>query len=713
MDIFHGYLWEWRVEEININKRKEAKMAGIDYEVRTKLHPEPPTPEESEGIKNIDPTMAGIFGHKLMTIAMEGNETVMKLGASTGCRWGDTAVAIYTVSGDNAMCATGLYFHAVLGSLSVKYIVKHWLNNPAVGVKPGDAFFSNDPFYAGVHAPDMGIFAPVFYKDKLVCFVGAIVHSGECGACEPGGMPTTSKSIYDEGIQFPPTKIAENYTMREDLLNAMNHMVRDPRVLTLDIKARMAALRLVEKRLQVTIEKVGVQPFIAMLRYTIDVTAEGAKKKISEWNDGTFKHFEILDSVGPISQAMKISLTLEKKGDALYFDYDGTSPEVKDLATNAIPIGIIAIQMTYWMAHVFSDLPHNTGLLVPLRYRMPEGSITSATRESPKAGAPFTMNTGRQVVWQAVQKAIYSTMKEMVLAQPAHSFNDVVYGGLNQYGAPFADAGAEMNADGFGARFDKDGMNVAGASFAPMSSEPGEIESLEAALPFLYLYRGFHVDSCGHGKYRGGVGMDYAISVYGVPWLFFGSWGFNSKATVGQGLFGGYGSGGMPFVRITNTNLKELFNSSKFDLPSASWMVYKEKAIQGTYEADKYPSPPRLVSEFDIAVGGSGGGGGYGDPIERDPLLVMKDLEDGLISERVVKNVYKVVYDTDTLLIDQEKTKKLREKELNDRKKRGLKFADFEREWLKLQPDPEILKYYGNWPETKYNSFTYFGEWHK
>ena len=114
----------------------------------------------------IDPTLAGIFGHKLLTIAMEGNEMVIKLGASTGCRWGDTAVAIYTASGDNAMCATGLYFHAVLGTLSVKYIIKHWLNDPAVGVKPGDAFFSNDPFYAGVHAADMGILAPVFYQQE-------------------------------------------------------------------------------------------------------------------------------------------------------------------------------------------------------------------------------------------------------------------------------------------------------------------------------------------------------------------------------------------------------------------------------------------------------------------------------------------------------------------------------------------------------------------
>ena len=105
---------------------------GVDYEVRSRFHPEPLTAEEQKGMKDIDPTVAGIFGHKLLTIALEGNEMIMKLGASTGSRWGDTAMAIYTASGDNATCATGLYFHAVLGTLSVKYIVKHWLNNPSV-----------------------------------------------------------------------------------------------------------------------------------------------------------------------------------------------------------------------------------------------------------------------------------------------------------------------------------------------------------------------------------------------------------------------------------------------------------------------------------------------------------------------------------------------------------------------------------------------------
>ena len=684
---------------------------GIDFEVRTKFHPEDPTPEERDGMSRLDPTLVGIFTHKLMTIVGEGNETLIKLGASTGCRWGDTAMALYTTSGDNAMCATGLYFHAVLGSIPIKYIMKHWLNDPAIGVKPGDAFFSNDPFYAGVHAADMGIFAPIFYKDKLVCWAGAVVHSGECGACEPGGMPTTSRSIYDEGIQIPPTKIAENYTLREDLLNAFNHMVRDPRVLTLDIKARMAALRVVEKRIQSVLEKVTPDYFMSALRYIINSTAEGSRKRIGEWNDGIFRNVQYLDTVGPLPRLMKICVTLEKKGDTLYFDYDGTSPEVMDRSANAIPIGIIAIQMTYFMACLFSDLPHNSGILEPLRYKLPEGSLLNASRETPKAGSPFTMNVNRQIIWHVIQKAIFSTMRELVLAQPAHTFNTVVYGGLNQYGAPFADAGAEMNADGFGARFDKDGVNVAGASFAPMTSEPGEVESLEAGMPFLYLYRGLHRDSCGHGKFRGGSGMNYAIAVYDVPWIFFGSWGFNSKATINLGLFGGYASPVAPFVRISNSNLKEMLTSPETKLPHASWATYEERQINGMYEADKYPSPPRPVNEYDIVAGGSLGGGGYGDPLERDPSMVMKDLEDGIISHKVARDIYKVAYNKETLLVDEEKTKALREEERAARKIRGIKFETFEKEWLKLKPDQEILEFYGEWPEKHYESFTCYGAW--
>ena len=348
---------------------------GIDFEIRQKFHPEPPTPEEREYMEALDPTIAGIFANRIMTIASEGNETLVKLGATTGCRWGDTALAIYTASGDNAVCATGLYFHAVLGSTAAKYIVKHWLDDPSVGVKPGDAFFCNDPFYLGVHAPDMGIFAPVFHMDKLVCWVGAVVHSGECGACEPGGMPSGSRSIYDEGLQIAPVKIAENYLLKEDIINVFNHMTRDPRAMTLDIKARMAALRVVEKRLHSALKDVRPEYLMGVLRYMIQVTAEGAKKRVSQWNDGKFRHIEFLDCVGPDSRLMKIAITMEKKEDCLYFDFDGTSPEVVDRVVSTHSLGAIAINMVYWLGHLFHDLPHNAGVLEPMRFKFPVGSI--------------------------------------------------------------------------------------------------------------------------------------------------------------------------------------------------------------------------------------------------------------------------------------------------------------------------------------------------
>jgi acetophenone carboxylase len=91
----------------------------------------------------------------------------------------------------------------------------------------------------------------------------------------------------------------------------------------------------------------------------------------------------------------------------------------------------------------------------------------------------------------------------------------------------------------------------------------------------------------------------------------------------------------------------------------------------------------------------------------------MRDLDEGIISHRVAREIYRVAYTEETLFVDEEETKTLRQAEREERKKRGITYADFEPEWLKLRPDPEILRYYGDWPETRYESFTYFGEWHK
>lgn len=682
---------------------------AIDFEIGKRLHPEPPTEEELKYMKDIEPTSAGIFLHKLHTISSEGNETLVKLGASTGCRWGDTACAIYTRSGDSAVCASGLYFHSVLGSTDVKYIMKYWLNEPSVGVKPGDAFFCNSPYIRGTHPPDMGIYSPIFYEDKLICWIGAVVHTGECGACEPGGMPTGSRSMYDEGLQVPAMKIAENYRLKEDIVNYFNHMVRDPRAMTLDIKARMACLRVVERRLLPVIKKVTPEYMIGILRYVIQLTGEAARQRIRTWNDGKYSFVQFVDAVGTLQRLTKVTVTLEKKDDHLYFDYSGTSPEVLDRVANSPGTGVIGVNTVYLLGHLFYDLPHNSGILEPMSFKMPEGTIVNASRESPKAGCAYVHEAGSLAVQYVLQNVIYATNPDRTECAGNRGFDTLSYGGVNQYGEPFADAGAEMNGIGFGARSYKDGVDVAGAYFAPMTSEPGEVESLESHLPFLYLYRGFHQDSCGHGKFRGGVGMDYAVKIHAVSNAALGTWGFGSKITLSQGIFGGYGVPALPYVTITNSNVNDMLHRTAPDIPSSARMLYREQAIKGKYKMRGYPAVAEPTKEGDVVAGGTGGGGGYGDPIYRDPSLVMKDLEKGAISNWAAKNVYKVIYDEKILAVDEEKTRSIRQQERKDRKVRGKKYAQFEKEWLKRKPSEETLEFYGTWPSPKYESFSYFG----
>ncbi|MCB2187902.1 MAG: hydantoinase B/oxoprolinase family protein, partial [Deltaproteobacteria bacterium] len=134
-----------------------AMVYARDLEIVQRMKPEPMTARETQAQEGIDQVDYDIFVHKMNMVAQEGKETTMKLGASSGMRWGDVAFGIYTAQGDLAVVATGIWFHAVLGQLPVKYIVKHWVNDPSVGVKEGDSFFFNDPFYGGVHPADMGL----------------------------------------------------------------------------------------------------------------------------------------------------------------------------------------------------------------------------------------------------------------------------------------------------------------------------------------------------------------------------------------------------------------------------------------------------------------------------------------------------------------------------------------------------------------------------
>ncbi len=671
---------------------------GRDHELVQRLRPEPQTAREAEGLDNMDDLEFEIIQHKLNMIAFEGKEITQKLGASTAMRWGDVAFGIYTAKGDLAICATGIYHHAVLSQLPVKYIVKHYVEEASVGLKEGDSFFYNDPFYGGVHNADMGLCVPLFDGDEIVGFVGAAVHTGECGGSEPGGMVNGATSRYDEGLLVPPIKIGEDFVLKEDLLAMLATMTRDPRTMILDIKARLAAARIAERRIKEVLEEKGGTFFIGALRRVLERTGQGAKKKISMMHDGIYRQPRFMDSVGPESALLKINLELEKRGDRLTIRLLGSSPLLKERPTNSYFQGILGLAMVYFCGWLFHDLPANNGLLEAIDWEFPEDSFVNAQGDVPVSYAPATQVCFTQGMFMAGARMMYSMDPKRAVGAWYTGFAVTVYGGLNQWGEPIADITPEINATGAGGRSDMDGVNAAGAYFATMS-DCGDVESTEADRPFLYLFRNFYDNSYGHGKYRGGSGVGFGLMIHGVPGLAVGSMGFGSHFPTTLGIFGGRAAPPV-FTRVVNGgNMQERLAAGDQSLPHRMSELYGETTDhEGTPVYGNVSAPPSLMEEGDTLYVPITGGAGYGDVLEREPEAVVKDLRDGLVNQQAAEMVYGVITSPDTLNLDATATAERRQQMLNARKLRAKPYAEFVKEWEKQSPPESILQYYGDYP---------------
>ncbi|MFH1138023.1 MAG: hydantoinase B/oxoprolinase family protein [Pseudomonadota bacterium] len=674
---------------------------GRDSEVVERLRPEPMTPEEREAQGRIEDLDFEIFRHKMNMIAQEGKETTMKLGASTGMRWGDVAFGIYTAQGDLAVVATGIWFHAVLGQIPIKYIVKHWLDEPTVGAREGDSFFFNDPYYCGVHGADMGLAVPVFYKGKLICFIGATVHTGENGSCEPGGVPLSSKSKYDEGLLVPPLKIGENYALKEDILTMFSAMNRDPRTMILDIKARLAACRIAQRRILDLIEQKGREFFIGALRRILTITGEAARKKISRLNDGVFRQPRFLDVVGTEEVLVKINLTVVKKGEKVKLIFDGTSPMLPEKPLNSFFQGVVGLGMVYFCGWFFYDLPANNGLLEALEWEFPPNALVNAQGDAPTSMAPAVQVGFAHGMFQCGARMTYHLDPSRAVASWYQGFGVPYFGGLNQWGEPVADISPELNATGAGARSDMDGVDGAGAFFATMS-DCSDVETTESDRPFLYLYRNYYLNSYGHGMYRGGAGVGFGVTIHHVPWLAMGGIGFGSRFPATMGIFGGYAVPPSFIQTVHGSNIMERLAQNDARLPVRLDQLYEPQNPEVGNR--RFHNINMMLVPFlngDSFYMGVGGGAGYGDAIERDPALVLKDLKNGRTTIWAVQNIYYVAFDPETMRIDEEGTRKLRNEARERRKKTGRPLEEFEKDWLKKSPPRRILQYYGGFPNPK------------
>jgi acetophenone carboxylase len=693
------------VSELSLEEKLErfggplqAPAPGLDPETLARDVLEPATELELRGAKKLDPVDLGILEHKLDAIVDEGRLVFINLSMAELLQAGDLGVSIFTARGDAAAISAGVILHNLLHYGPIKYVLKHYWNDPTVGVRDGDLFFFNDPDAGGVHTFDHFLMMPVFAEGELVAWAGCGGHQGETGSKEPGGFSSDAKNRYEEGFHIPPLKVGEDFRFKQDHLDFLLNSVRTPRQMGLDLKARLAVCLRLRERVLREVERRGADFVAAGMRASIDRGRRQARHRLSEVLDGIYRSVAFLDTVGVEEGLIRLPVALHKCGEELIVDLSGASP-----APGTGPFHLRwhlarAATAAALFPTLFRGLRWSIGMFDPIKVIAPPSIVNATARDVATGSGSHTGRVVVQAVSLAASRMLFSSpYREGVAAPFAENVLLLSFGGLDQYGFPLAGGPANGNATGQGARFDTDGEHSVGFFWAMVIDCPGP-EEQEKKFPWLYLFRNqLEVDVHGYGRYRGGVGLSDCFVIHGVDAVTASSVGTGGRFTKNYGLFGGYSGAANPRIVVRDSNVKQLMARSDPSLPVGVRQVVDERAIQGAYEFHGPESRSETYGPNDVLILPRGSGGGYGDVLERDPEAVREDLEADLITTRVVRDVYCVVLDEHGG-VNVPATAAAREVERRARLSRGKPWQEFMGEWSKRRPPEQALRYYGEWP---------------
>ena len=635
----------------------------------------------------------------------ESFQMVNQMGAAPGAKWGDLVTAIYTANGNLAMIAPhGIITFAACAFYPIRFIIKNWMEDPTVGVKDGDGFIHNDARYGGVHNTDQSMMMPLYYKGELICWLSSTIHEGENGACEPGGLPAAAESKYDEGIKMSPFKVVENFQLKRDLVTFLQNSVRDPKLQLEDMKVKLHAVMRLRERIVAILDQFGREALIGTMRMHLEDTEVEVRRRISELPDGTTRVLQFMDSSLRENIMQKISVAITVKGDRMLMDFRGTAPQFLNRSVNTNLASFKAALATGLLQNIWPDLPHTMAVLSPIEVITDRNSIVDAEGEMPQAMSLMPLFKAC-VAWTIpMAKFNYSLPKKYsaIIASQYDQAATFIYGGLTQHGDVTGNFCGDINGMGQGARSHADGEHSVSPVFGFMA-DSGEHEINEEDTPIIRLgAQRLAKDRIGFGKYRGGMGYEQIATARGS-----GLWGFmtgceGSKFPSAQGLFGGYSCPSYQLMKIKGINIFEELKKNPnvvevFDIVK----LMNERPIPGgKYSSNDMGMTFELCSDGEIYMICQGSGGGYGDVLERDPALVMKDVREDLLSPDLAREIYQVVFDDKTLVVDEDATAKLRADVRRQRLARGKPFDQFCKEWVTPEP-PAHLPYLGSWDNPK------------
>lgn len=483
---------------------------------------------------------------------------------------------------------------------TVQNLIRHV--EGAGGWQEGDVWILNDPYLCGTHLQDVVIVAPHFVDGKPFCLIASTGHWMDIGGSVPGGWAPAAQDVHTEGVLIPPLKIYEGGTLNRAVVSMITRNVRLPTQIEGDLFAMLNVFNIGRRGLDALIGRYGSQTLSECIADMIDRSERQMRSYIEEIPDGTYVCEDFLDNDGIVDEPIKFRLALTVEGSSLHFDFTGSDPA----ARGPINLAASTTMSTCFVVlkHIFADVPVNGGAFRPTRFTIPEGTIVAAAYPSPVSG--YLEPIGR--VFDVVTGALAQAIPERV---PAPAFGTV---GVVTVGGRQPDTGNYFVSvfpypGGYGGHSTGDGL-VNGTPPISMANFMS-IEMSEHRYPVRFHSFAMREDSGGAGKFRGGCGTDFEFEVLS-PCVV---------STLGDRVdhvpFGIAGGG------EAKPNVVKFGVQGREITPPMRSKIEKQPMLKGDWLSASSP-----------------GGGGYGDPLTRDPAAVERDLNLGYVSRRTAEEVY-------------------------------------------------------------------------
>src|SRR5215471_10895048 len=473
-------------------------------------------------------------------------------------------------------------------------------------IAAGDAFLINDPYAGGSpHAPDIAVITPVMRGNKLIGFCGSIAHKSDIGGPVPGSCSGQAREVFNEGLQLPAVRYRRDDVPNRDLERLIAANSRTPELVLGDIRGQLGADRLGERRLGELIDKHGEEKILACFAHLLEASERKVRTAIAEWPDGRFEAERFIDDDGiELNRPVRVHVAVEKRGDAIHFDFAQSADQTRGPANIRPPLVRAAIAYCL-ISMIDPQMYVSSGLLRAYTIAARDGSVVN-----PRYPAPVnTYNPTIHAVVDAIFEALSHVIPDRVRADGCGS-RSIIIGGRSTYtGKGYVQY--EIVGGGAGARASRDGAS--GTTVNQTNAKIAPVEIIESEFPTRVLRFELIRDSGGAGKFRGGLGirreyLNLAEARFSIR---------SAKHVIAPNGFAGGADGrtGDIWINPDSDTAKRL----------------------PTRYAD-YPLQAGDVFRLDTP-----GGGGYGDPLARDPVRVLDDVRQGDVSIKAAAERYGVV----------------------------------------------------------------------